>query len=348
MKSLLVLGSLGLLAGPLAAQSYSLSGDRIAIYNIAGAVTVTGGGSGAVKVGVELQGSDARSLKVETGPIRGAETLRVIYPDDDIIYPVMGRGSNTTMQIREDGTWGNFGHEKWNGRDERRKVQIRGSGRGVEAYADLAITIPAGKTVGIFTGVGRVDVTNVDGNLMVDVGSANITSRGTRGELSLDTGSGDIRVDNAQGEVELDTGSGSVTLNGSKGTKLTINTGSGDVVATNVEADLTEIDTGSGGIRIDAITTRRLSLDTGSGDVRAALITTPDNIDIDTGSGEVVLRLPSDASAMVDLDTGSGDFTIELPLSVTHKEESNLRGKLGTGRGRINIETGSGDISLLK
>ncbi|HWA15650.1 MAG TPA: DUF4097 family beta strand repeat-containing protein [Gemmatimonadales bacterium] len=348
MKALLALGTLALAAAPLAAQSYSLSGDRVAIYNIAGAVTVTGGGSGAVKVQVDLQGGDARQLKVATGPIRGAETLRILYPDDDIIYSALGRGSNTQMQIREDGTWGNFGREKWSNREERHRVTIKGSGRGVEAYANLSVTIPAGKTVGIFTGVGRVDVTNVDGELMVDVGSAEITARNTRGSLNLDTGSGDIRVDNAEGEINLDTGSGKVTLNGSKGGKLSIDTGSGDVIISDATATSTEIDTGSGEIRIDGISTGKLSLDTGSGDVRATLVSAPDDIDIDTGSGSVTLRLPSDVSAMVDLDTGSGDFTVELPLTVTHKEESNLRGKLGSGRGRINIETGSGDIRLLK
>lgn len=336
------------LASPLAAQSYSLSGDRVAIYNLVGTVTVSGGGSGAVKVEVQTAGDDARSLKVETGPIRGAETLRVLYPDEDIIYEAMGRGSNTQMQIRDDGTWGNFGRQKWSGREDRRRVTIRGSGRGVEAYANLTVTIPAGKTVGIFTGVGKVDVSNVDGDLTVDVGSANITSRGTKGRLELDTGSGDIRVDNAQGEISLDTGSGNVILNGSRGGRLSIDTGSGDVTVTSATADATEVDTGSGNIRIDGITSRRLSLDTGSGDVNATITTAPDDIEIDTGSGNVTLRLPADVSAMVDLETGSGDFTVELPLSVTRKEESNLRGKLGNGRGRITIETGSGDINLLK
>jgi lia operon protein LiaG len=348
MKSFLVLGSLALAAGPLAAQSYSLSGDRVAVYNIAGAVTVTGGGSGAVKVQVDLQGADSRQLKVETGTIRGAETLRVIYPDEVIIYSALGRGSNTQMQIREDGTWGNFGREKWNSKDERHRVTIRGSGSGVEAYADLSVTIPAGKTVGIFTGVGRVDVSNVDGDLMVDVGSADITAKGTKGSLDLDTGSGDIRVDNAQGDINLDTGSGNVVLAGSKGGRLSIDTGSGDVTVSDATATSTEIDTGSGGIRIDRITTDRLNLDTGSGDVRADLVTTPNDIEIDTGSGGVTLRLPSDASATVDLETGSGDFTVELPITVTHKEESSLRGKIGAGRSRITIETGSGDINLLK
>ena len=101
-------------------------------------------------------------------------------------------------------------------------------------------------------------------------------------------------------------------------------------------------------LRIDRITTDRLSLDTGSGDVRADLVATPNEIEIDTGSGSVTLRLPSDASATVDLETGSGDFTVEMPLTVTHKEESSLKGRIGGGRSRITIETGSGDINLLK
>src|SRR5262249_31980347 len=112
MKSLLVIGTLALVATPLAAQSYNLSGDRGAVYNIAGAVTVSGGSGSAVKVQVDLQGSDAKELKVETGSIRGAETLRVLYPDETIIYSELGRGSSTQMQIRDDGTWGNFGREK--------------------------------------------------------------------------------------------------------------------------------------------------------------------------------------------------------------------------------------------
>lgn len=350
----LVLGALLCSATTAVAQSgtsYSLTGDQVAIYNIAGTVTVTSGSGSAVKVQVTTAGSDAGKLTVQTGAIRGSETLRVIYPADRIIYAALGRGSSTDMQIRDDGTWGNFGTGRWrhnSDNDYDRRLTIRGSGNGLEAYADLVITIPAGKHVGVYTGVGKVNVSNVDGNLEVDVGSADIISKDTRGALSLDTGSGNIEVTGAQGDISLDTGSGDVTVSGVKGKELSIDTGSGDVEGTDLDATDLSIDTGSGSIRIAATTTRRLSLDTGSGDVRADLVTTPDDTDVDTGSGDVTLRLPTDASATVSLDTGSGEFTVELPLTVTRKEESNLQGKLGSGKGRIEIETGSGNISLLK
>ncbi len=349
----LVLGTLLCSATTAVAQtstSYSLTGKDVAIYNIAGTVTVSGGSGNAVKVQVDLAGADAGRLKVETGDIRGIESLRIMYPEDRIVYAALGRNSNTDMQLREDGTWGSFG-QGWghrNHRDNDRRVTIRGSGPGLEAHADLAIIVPPGKHVGVYTGVGKVTVTNVDGDLEVDVGSADIVSKGTKGRLSLDTGSGNIDVDGAEGEISLDTGSGDVTLNRAKAGKLSIDTGSGDVEGGDITADDLSIDTGSGSIRIAGTRTTRLSLDTGSGDVRAELLTTPDNTEVDTGSGDVVLRLPSDVSAMVDLDTGSGEFTVELPLTVTRKEESNLKGKLGSGRARIEIETGSGDISLIK
>src|SRR5260221_2823754 len=37
--------------------------------------------------------------------LRGRETLRVIYPDDEIVYRELGRGSNTTLRVRDDGTF---------------------------------------------------------------------------------------------------------------------------------------------------------------------------------------------------------------------------------------------------
>ena len=61
--------ALALLALPLAAQesqSYSLAGEVVALYNIAGSVTVQGGGRGPVTFAVSRTGPDAARLTVET------------------------------------------------------------------------------------------------------------------------------------------------------------------------------------------------------------------------------------------------------------------------------------------
>ncbi|HEX5632239.1 MAG TPA: DUF4097 family beta strand repeat-containing protein, partial [Gemmatimonadales bacterium] len=78
------------------------------------------------------------------------------------------------------------------------------------------------------------------------------------------------------------------------------------------------------------------------------LTTDPGDVSIETGSGDVELRLPASVGAEVELETGSGDIHTDFPLQVTRAGEDALEGRLGDGRGRLEIETGSGDVSLLK
>jgi hypothetical protein len=348
------LALLTLLPAALLAQqssTYSLTGNAVAIYNLVGEATIQGGSGSSVSVQVTPVGSDAGQLKVENNEIRGRPTLMVVYPEDRIVYRALGRGSNSRFSIRDDGTWGGDwdGERDWHrSRGRGRQITVRGDGDGLEAAANLKITVPAGKRVAVYVGVGRVDVSNVDGDLRVDVASADITARETRGTLTLDTGSGNLRLERAEGRTSLDTGSGDVAVTGYRNGTLNIDTGSGGVTASDINVQDLAIDTGSGDIDLDGVTTPRLSLDTGSGSVRATLRNNPELAEVETGSGDVTLRLPDPADATVELDTGSGDFTIDFPLQLIKKSESNIRGRIGAGTGRISIETGSGDISLTK
>ncbi len=335
---------------PLSAQqnqTYTLPGGDVALYNLAGQVSVAGGTGSAVSVSVTTIGSDAERLRIENGELRGRQTLRVLYPEDRIIFPELGRGNSSNLTIREDGTWGDD-QDRWNGRSRGRKVTIRGDGSGLEASANLRITVPAGKRVRVFLGVGKVEIANVDGDLRVDASTGNVTSRGTRGSLDIETGSGDIAIEDAAGNVSLDTGSGDVTITRMKEGNLKVDTGSGSVEGTGIATSDASIETGSGDIRITDLSAPRLSLETGSGSVRADLTGSPDLLHVDTGSGDVTLHLPDGINAMVDLETGSGDFDLDFPLQLVHKGDGNLRGQIGDGRGRIEIETGSGDIALRK
>jgi hypothetical protein len=328
-------------------KRYTLTGDEVAVYNIAGEVTISGGSGTAVVVEVTAIGADASRLTVESGDLRGLRVLRVVYPADEIVYRALGRGSHTDFTIRPDGTWGDFrGH--WRSRADGRKVTIRGDGSGLEAAANLRITVPAGKKVGVYLGVGRVEASNVAGDLRLDAASAHVTAREIRGGLNIDTGSGDVSVETVEGTVSLDTGSGDVTVTGMARGSLGVDTGSGSVLGTRLSCSAINIDTGSGDIRLDRVTAPRLSLDTGSGAVQVELSGALEDVSVSTGSGDVTIRLPEDVGAMVDLDTASGDFTLDFPLELARKDEGNIRGRLGNGRGRLQIDTGSGDISLIR
>jgi len=332
-------------AGAAQSTRYVLKGDSVAVYNLVGELRVEPGTGSDVAVQVTRGGADAARLDVQSGPLRGRETLRIIYPEDIISLPDWGRGWNTTLRVRDDGTFGDGG----NWRREGREVRITGRGRGLEAYADLRVTVPAGKRVALHLGVGKAFVTNVDGVILVQVASADVSAERTRGTLRIDTGSGNVDARDVSGDVSLESGSGDITASGLHGGRIRLDTGSGNITLTGAEATELHIDTGSGDVTVTGAKGDDLSFDTGSGNVDVALTATFQSLTVETGSGDVTLRVPPTISAEVELDTGSGEIDLGgLTIQVRRLQEDHITGTIGDGRGRLSIETGSGNVRLVK
>jgi hypothetical protein len=340
------------------AERFTIAGDEIAIYNLAGSVTVEPG-TGPATVFVTRAGTGAAKLSIAQGELDGRGTLRVVYPADRIVYPAMGKGSSTDLKVRDDGTFGDgdFYHRHHGDDDDDHhdhyddsghRVRIVGAGDGLEASADLRIQLPAGHRASVYLAVGKVAVGNVDGQLSIDAHSAPVNATGTRGELSIDVGSGPVSVTGARGDLSVDTGSGPVEVSRFEGTQLSVDTGSGDVTASEVKGDGISIDTGSGDIRLSAASAPEITVETGSGGVTADLRTAPTTLSVETGSGNIRISAPSTLGAEVDIETSSGDVESDFPLQVTRHSREHLVGRIGNGRGRIQIETGSGDVRLLK
>jgi lia operon protein LiaG len=332
-------------AGAAQTTRYVLKGDSVAVYNLVGELRVEPGTGNDVAVQVTRGGADAARLDVQSGPLRGRETLRVIYPDDVISLPDWGRGWNTTLRVRDDGTFGDNG----NWRREGREVRITGRGRGMEAYADLKVMVPAGKRVALHLGVGKAFVTNVDGVILVQVASADISAEGTRGTLKLDTGSGNVDVRNASGDLGLESGSGDITASGLHGGRVKVETGSGNITLTGAEATVLKLSTGSGDVTVTGAKGDELAFESGSGNIDVALTATFSTLSVETGSGDVTLRVPPTIGAEVELDTGSGDIDLGgLTIQVRRLQEDHISGTIGDGRGRLSVETGSGNVRLVK
>jgi hypothetical protein len=329
------------LAAPLAAQGtrYTLSGSDVAVYNLAGGMRVEAGSGSAVIVEVTRHGADASKLQVESGALNGRQTLRVIYPADRIVYPALGRHSESRTRVNDDGTF--------NGK-RGREVTIAGDGSGLDASADLRVLVPAGQRIAVNLVAGRVVVANVNGQLSVDVASADVETAGTRGGLAIDVGSGNVKVSDAEGDVNVDTGSGDVTLNGVRGGDVGIDTGSGDVTGTTVGARSLKIDTGSGGVQLAGLSSGDVNVDTGSGDIDLDLDAALRSFHVETGSGDVKLRAPASLGAEVDFETSSGEIRSDFDVAVTRREEDHLVGRIGDGRGRMSVDTGSGDVTLTR
>jgi len=343
-----------LVALPAAAQTTRqvLKGDSVAVYNLVGELRVEPGSGSAVTVEIRRCGVDADKLEVQTGPLRGRETLRIIYPDDLIVLPDWGRGWSTSLRVRDDGTFGDG--RDWHGGGvfrEGREVRITGRGRrdGLEAFADLRVAVPAGKSVALYLGVGKAFVTNVDGAIRVSVATADVAAERTRGSLRIATGSGNVDLRDGAGDVTLASGSGNVTASGVRGTRLQLETGSGNISVSDAKAAEFHVETGSGDVDATGAEGDDLSFETGSGNVDVALTATFRSLTIETGSGDVTLKVPPAVGAEVDLGTGSGDIDLGgLTLQVRRIEHDRVTGTLGDGRGRLSIETGSGNVRLVK
>lgn len=373
----LVAATLLVPAAAPAQERYSLSGDRVAIYNLAGQVHVSRTAGANVVIEVTRSGDDANQLAVERRENDGWSELVVRYPDRSIVYrnSTMGRLSRSEFSVRDDGTFGGRNLDPGLGTDRvtadvgntrgGRRVRIAGSGSGLEAHANLRVLVPSGKAVAIHLGAGRVILDDVEADLQIDARSGAVLSVSTTGFLRIDTGSGTIHVDRATGDLALNTGSGavkvthsgggvvkvgtgsgSVELNEVKAAALSVATGSGSINSFEVEAPAVRMHTGSGGIRSQRLASRRFDLDTGSGSINIVVDSDVDTGRIRSGSGSVTLHLARNAGAEVTLDTGSGGINVDVPVTVIEKRRSFFRGRIGDGRGTLDVGTGSGSITL--
>ena len=353
----------------LAAQEVErIRGSEVAVYNLAGRAEIVRGEGADVVVRVSRGGNDAGRLRVETGEVRGRQTLRVVYPGDEIVYPEFG-GSRKNLIVADDGTFPEGGSALlallgWGGD----RVTIRGSGDGIEAWADLVIEVPVGQRAAVYLGAGAIEARGVDGRLDIDMGPGSVTATAMAGALAIDTSAGTVRVSGMGGNLSVDTGSGSIDVeNLTAGAKVELDTGSGGIDVKNVTGSgEVELDTGSGGVSARAVQARRLivdtgsgsvklkgvaspdiTVDTGSGSVELELLTDVDALKVDTGSGSVTVSVPPDLGATMEIDTGSGGIEPDIPVKVGSVSRDHLRGLIGDGRGRIVIDTGSGSVHLV-
>lgn len=331
-------------------ETYRLRGASVAVHDVAGRVELVPAQGEDVRVEVTRRGADAERLSVATGVVDGRQTLRVLLPEgeDRVVYPEreggddvpgflrwLGVDDRTEVRVRPDGRIGESG----------RRVRVTSSGDGLRAWADLRVLVPQGQEVAVHLGAGRASVRGVEGAASLDVHSGAVDADGVRGPLSVETGSGSVRAASIAGDLEIDTGSGSVRLEGIDGSRVAVRTGSGGVEGAGLRTESLSVDTGSGSVDLREVAARLFTVDTGSGSVTLGLLSDLDRGSVDTGSGSVELTVPSDFGARLDLDTGSGGIDVELPASDV-RTDGGWTGTVGDGRGTLEVDTGSGSVTV--
>lgn len=329
-------------------QDFDISSDELVINNLIGTVEIEGHNGSGFEVSVEVEGDDGDR---DTITIREkAGELSVVFPsgEKNFVYPRMGNGHTTFSKKSRSGSWLSQVLGEILGSD---KISVRGSGRGLEVWADIHVSVPEGGTLRVNHGVGTIEASSVEGELSLYNRSGKIEATNIDGPLIADTGSGGVTLSNISGNLLVDTGSGSVSVDGCDCESLNIDTGSGGVTVENVDSDEILIDTGSGKVRASEIRTSSANIDTGSGSIRLELEQMGSgDYRLDTGSGSITLALPEGASADVDASTGSGGIHLDLEdgVNIRHKEKDEMTFTVGGGNSTVTLDTGSGSINIVE
>ena len=179
----------------------------------------------------------------------------------------------------------------------------------------------------ISTSSGDITVKQIEGNITVSATSGDVTLYQAEGDIAASTSSGEIQVLGGAGLRNCSATSGSIRLVDMVG-RFDLHTTSGDIYLEN----------GIGYGEAEA----------SSGDIDIRLSQLEGSLDIDTTSGEVGIRIPSDVSFTFAFDSSSGECITFFDDALSfNKRGTSAKGDYGSNPDMtINISTSSGDVHI--
>jgi hypothetical protein len=348
--------ALSVTAPPVRAEferTVTLQGRSLLLTDLVGEVRVEGYDGTDFQAVVSVRGEDATEdrIKIETHEGNDAQ-LTIRFPvehEHHYVYPPAGHGTHSRFSASclTGGRDVKFGwRELLHGL--RDQVEVSGSGRGLEVWADVVLRVPRGASTEVRIGFGAIAASAVEGDLVLDTSAGPVTARGVKGSLVADTGSGSVTVSDVEGNLSIDTGSGMVEMTDCRGEEIGVDTGSGMVTANRITARALSVDTGSGMVKALAVSADEATIDTGSGGIELALDRMGGGeFRLDTGSGEIELTLPPEASARIEASSGSGGVVANVSGGQRYKsDDGELELTLGSGDAHVVLDTGSGSITV--
>ena len=145
--------------------------------------------------------------------------------------------------------------------------------------------------------------------------------------LDLETTNGAIIVLDSANHLECSTSNGVITIQNTEG-DAELRTSNGIITVNNHYGSLSGR-TSNGIISADIVLPRQ----------RDCILK--------TSNGSITLSVPNSASAIVEASTSNGKIEIhDLDISVIKMDKTKFRGKMGSGRGNIDLETSNGRILI--
>jgi len=238
------------------------------------------------------------------------------------------------------------------------------SGMRYKALIEFTIEVPSGFDVEVSSGSGDVQVTSIEGGCGVYGSSGDVFLKSVGGGVFVEVSSGDVEVVEVAGDVRILSSSGDATIRGA-GRSVHLVASSGDMEAHQVNGDATvELDSGDFVIRgckgnVESHTASGNATMKGVlGSVRAIASSGDVSLDVfpvgdkeflvNTASGDVnvMFATPANYGFMLDVSTASGSIEGDLDIRLDKVSRRVLRGVVGSGQGRMTIETASGNIVI--
>ena len=194
-----------------------------------------------------------------------------------------------------------------------------------QVCADLVIDVPAAAAIDVESVSAGVTVEGVTGPADLETVSGAIALTGDAARLDATSISGEIRVTGRIRRLQAETVSGAIGLSGVGGS-LELSSVSGEI---RVEA----------ASALDAVTAETVS---GAIGIHGALAA-QGRMALGTHAGQLTLALPGATNAIVSWSTFAGHVTNTFGADA---HDSQIR--LGTGDGRITLETFAGGIAITR
>jgi DUF4097 and DUF4098 domain-containing protein YvlB len=201
-----------------------------------------------------------------------------------------------------------------------------------------------------------------DTEVSATVASGAQTIRGVRGPVKVQAASGSIRVEKIERDVQLSTASGSISAT-DIGSEVRVKSATGSVTVTNTRGDVM-VDAIAGVIRVSR-PGGRIEAGTASGEVEiegaasdvkahaaSGRVSVQGNPGADsywelkTMSGAIQLGVPSSANLHLSAEAVSGEIRTDVPIVVEEQGKHSLRAHMGSGGGRVDVHTVSGEIRV--
>jgi hypothetical protein len=234
------------------------------------------------------------------------------------------------------------------------------------AWVDYTIEVPRGFSVSASATSGEVRISNIQGDAAVSAtsGAVDIRAIGGAAEVAITSGSvdaveigGDMELSATSGDVVIDKVGGKLKLEGTSGdfnvTRVggdaAVRLSSGDFVLEGCSGNVS-FDAASSDARITEVT-GSIEASTSSGDIEVLIVPVADRLfDLSSSSGDIdVHYVPAkEYGFRLDVKTGNGSIEGDLPIKVSRLDRRRLQGVVGTGAARVEIETASGDVTIME